>query len=213
LDSGLFLFGLIVFLRDLSLIILIPVAVAVALTAAVYFITTLLPLFVTFCPYNTPLSSEILWIWRVLKQLRHCCIGSKDTWIATSHREYMIVHQDATPDRLTAGALEWLVGYCQSWETVNQAIEALSNSVLEPETWRLLARRPLINLITQRFTAIFSGMLDYSTDNLHLKDKSQIKQAALYGRVLVNLTKYQGLESTDFPNKSQITAIERGLSL
>ncbi|CAE6466588.1 unnamed protein product [Rhizoctonia solani] len=224
---GLFLFGLIIFLKDLSRVVLIPVAIVVALTAVVYFITTLLPLAVTFCPYNTPLSSERLWNYFVQK-LGQYRIVRKDTWSTTSRQEDKIIN-DATPDRITTRALEWLISHGQNWETVDRAIEALSNSVLKPETWNLLAQHSLVILVAQRFTAIFSGVLDYDTDDLQLEDESQIKQAALYGRLLVNLAKHhkstsiastdaditrsRGLEATDFPSEGQVIAVERGLSL
>ncbi|KAH7339957.1 hypothetical protein B0J17DRAFT_552850, partial [Rhizoctonia solani] len=53
---GLFLFGLMLFLLDLNRIVFIPVAIVVGIALPIYLATTLLPLFVAFCPYNTPLS-------------------------------------------------------------------------------------------------------------------------------------------------------------
>ncbi|KAG8760021.1 hypothetical protein FRC11_001084 [Ceratobasidium sp. 423] len=206
-------------------------AITVTITTAIYLATTLLPLGVTFCPYNTPLSSERLWnyFWKKLSQYR---LIRNSTWVTTSRQEDIIISQDATPDLITARALEWLIGHSQSWETVDKAIEALSNAILEPKTWELLAQPSLINLVTQRFTAIFSGSLDYEVNGFELEDESQVKQAALYGQLLVNLAKHaspptasttgasigstsypQGSVTKYFPTENQIMVVERGLSL
>ncbi|CAE6488068.1 unnamed protein product [Rhizoctonia solani] len=55
---GLFLFGLVFFLYELSHTIVALVLVIVISTFVAYIGTTLMPLFIPFCPYDTPLSSR-----------------------------------------------------------------------------------------------------------------------------------------------------------
>ncbi|KAF8594060.1 hypothetical protein BDV93DRAFT_423100, partial [Ceratobasidium sp. AG-I] len=53
---GLFLLGLIIFLRELHDLIYVAIAIVGAVTLAFYVGTTLMPLRYPFCPYETPLS-------------------------------------------------------------------------------------------------------------------------------------------------------------
>ncbi|KAF8594067.1 hypothetical protein BDV93DRAFT_459729, partial [Ceratobasidium sp. AG-I] len=53
---GLFLLGLIIFLGDLCFVVSLAVSVVALLTGIFYVVTTILPLWIPFCPYNTPLS-------------------------------------------------------------------------------------------------------------------------------------------------------------
>ncbi|KDN33543.1 hypothetical protein RSAG8_13366, partial [Rhizoctonia solani AG-8 WAC10335] len=189
---GLFLLGLILFLKGLSRIIFILIVIVVAFTALFYLATTLLPLRFAFCPFNTPLSSRRLWNYVSNKLIQYRIIP-KDTKVTASRREEILVSQDTAPDSTTARALEWLISHSQDKGTADTVIEALSNATLDAETWKVLAQPSLVRLVIQRFTAIFLGVLDYDVDETELNDESQVKEASMYGQVLVNLVKCTSL--------------------
>ncbi|KDN45485.1 hypothetical protein RSAG8_04809, partial [Rhizoctonia solani AG-8 WAC10335] len=226
---GLFLCGLMLFLKDFSRIVSIPVMLVAALTGIVYLVTTLLPLFITFCPYNTPLSSGRLWNYFWDNFIPGSIINKEVH--KTSRRKENELAQCTMPDFVTARALEWLLSHSQDKKTVDTAIISLSGATLDPNVWRILARSLLIKLVTQRFTAAFSGILDNDVDGVNLKDEAQVRQSSLYGQVLVSLVKHLVWETIvaagtngftggsnnctleGFLNGDQIIAVERGLFL
>ncbi|KAG8715099.1 hypothetical protein FRC11_005761 [Ceratobasidium sp. 423] len=58
---GLFLLGLLIFLQNLSNLMFLAALGLTLLTTAFYFGTTFAPFFVSFCPYETALSSRKIW--------------------------------------------------------------------------------------------------------------------------------------------------------
>ncbi|CUA71125.1 hypothetical protein RSOLAG22IIIB_09339 [Rhizoctonia solani] len=227
---GLFIFGLVLFLKDLSRVVSVPVIIMAILTAIVYLVTTLLPLCVTFCPYNTPLSSGRLWNYFWNKFVPDFIVNKEIH--RTSRQKENELAQRTTPDVITARALEWLLSHTsQDRETVDTAIDSLSNTTLDSNVWIMLAHSSLVKLVIQRFTAIFSGILDNDVDGIELKDDTQARKALLYGQVLVNLVKQLVWETIvsagtngftggfnhhvpeGFPDGDRIIAVERGLFL
>ncbi|KEP46387.1 putative transmembrane protein [Rhizoctonia solani 123E] len=240
---GLFLLGLVVFLYELNRIILVLVLIVVASTFVVYLGTTLMPLFVAFCPYDTPLSSRryLTWFLSGLSYVINFCnyiIRNKTTRftlpLGCQQKEWS-VSLETRPDELTARALEWLIGHSKNKNTVDIAIRAISSTVLGTQVHEYLAQDSLIKLLAQKFTAIFNGILDeehYSSSMVKVNNV-QLSKAALYGRALANVTQHIKICHASYHNvqsysthkgsdaqtvsislmKDQIKAIERGLFL
>ncbi|KEP45397.1 putative transmembrane protein, partial [Rhizoctonia solani 123E] len=196
---GLFLLGLVVFLYELNRIILILVLIVVASTFVVYLGTTLMPLFIAFCPYDTPLSS------------RRCL-----SWFLSEERR---ISESPMPDELTARALEWLIGHSKERNTIDIAIQAVSSTVLGTQIYEYLTQDSLIKILAQKFTVIINGILDEEKHdpNIVIVKNGQLKKAALYGRALTNVTRHLKIRpvsrldiqgyTTHKPSNSKATSI------
>ncbi|KAG8765900.1 hypothetical protein FRC12_007218 [Ceratobasidium sp. 428] len=164
---ALFLLGLLVFLWDLNHIVALPVMVVVAAILACYCLTTILPLFVAFCPYDTPLSSRRLWgytnqlFWTVVNLLSPFAIGSRSNkTVPPCQRKEKEIYEESIPDKVTGRALNWLVGHSKDESAVDVAIRAIAGADLSKEVWEIIAENSLIVLVAQKFTALFGGALD-----------------------------------------------------
>ncbi|KAG8746616.1 hypothetical protein FRC10_004218 [Ceratobasidium sp. 414] len=219
---GLFLLGLLVFLWDLNHTVALPVVVVVAVILIGYGLTTFLPLFVAFCPYNTPLTSRI--IWGYLCQLFVDLTDSEDTMPATPcQREEKKISESSVPDGVTGRAINWLIKHSQEETRVDVAIRAIAGADLPKIVWDQLAGDPLLVLVAQKFTALFGGALDQKIITLGLADKS-LAVVSMYGRALTNIAKHRhtldaeinsNLSHSNAPNVlltlDQAQAVTRGL--
>lgn len=133
-------------------------------TIAFYLIVTFMPLAVAFCPYNTPLSSRRFW--RFICRVVGFTDESGHRFVPQCQREEKDRSEETTPDVLTTRALGWLIRHSQDKLSVDTAIRAVSNTVLETSVWKLLSQDSLITLVAQKFTALFNGALDQETDEL-----------------------------------------------
>ncbi|KAJ1304932.1 hypothetical protein OPQ81_006065 [Rhizoctonia solani] len=194
----LFLLGLLIFLGDLHPTVLAPVMVFVLITFMLYLFTSLAPLAVAFCPYNTPLSGRKLWglchYW-----LSHQGDSDQDLFTPPCQKEEKELSERTTPDALTARAVEWLMKHSRDQTSVDIAIRAISSPMLEIQVWKSLAQGSLLALICQRFTSLLNGLWDkqessHGPTNLltllpeELEEK--LAEASIYARALSNIAKY-----------------------
>lgn len=205
--------------------------VIVMMTLAFYLGTTLMPLVVAFCPYNTPLSSRRLWGF-VCKVLGFTDASGQNKFVPQCQQQEKDISENTTPDSLTTRALEWLIRHSQDKSSVDIAIRAISSTVLESSAWELLAQDSLITLVAQKFTALFNGALDQESSGLDITDQKQLMQASLYARALANIVKYAHLQRLTGSSgqgytmqknitspgdiilkEDQVASVERGLSL
>ncbi|KAG8712755.1 hypothetical protein FRC11_014284 [Ceratobasidium sp. 423] len=234
--------GLVIFLYELNRTIVAPVLIVVVSTFTIYLGTTLMPLFIAFCPYDTPLSSRRFWALcrAILYRLFSPDYGDGPNQPSSSlkcQQEERNISENTMPDQLTVRALEWLIGHSKEKETIDIAIRAISSTVLKTQIHEHLARDSLITLLAQKFTAIFNGVLDeekYDPDAV-IVGSAQLEKAALYGRALANITRHiriqtvsyhdirdQGYTTRNHPDsqaasitlvEDQVKAVERGLFL
>ncbi|CAE6495246.1 unnamed protein product [Rhizoctonia solani] len=239
---GLFLLGLVIFLYELNRTIVALVLIVVVSTFTIYLGTTLMPLFIAFCPYDTPLSSRRFWALcrAIVCRLFSSDYGDGPNQLSASlkcQQEERSVSENTMPDQLTVRALEWLIGHSKEKETIDIAIRAISSTVLKTQIHEYLARDSLVTLLAQKFTAIFNGVLDEEKydPNAVIVDGAQLEKAALYGRALANITRHiriqtvsyretqdQGYTTRNKPGSQaasitlmgdQVKAVERGLFL
>ncbi|CAE6442281.1 unnamed protein product, partial [Rhizoctonia solani] len=194
---GLFLLGLVIFLYELNHTILALVLVVVVSTFVVYLGTTLMPLFIAFCPYDTPLSSRRYWarfryiIYQVFGLVDEHGPG-RSVASLKCQREERSISESTKPDRLTVRALEWLIGHSQDKTSIDIAIRAIASTALEAQLCKYLGQDSLITLLAQKFTAIFNGALEekeYDSSVIILED-AQLRKAELYGQALANITRH-----------------------
>ncbi|CAE6476451.1 unnamed protein product [Rhizoctonia solani] len=237
---GLFLLGLVILLHELNRTILALVSIIVASTFAVYLGTTLMPLFIAFCPYDTPLSSRRYWasfrslVFRLFSS-DYGGGANQSIPLLKCQQEERSISESTMPDELTARALEWLIGHSQDKVTIDIAIRAISSTVLGAQIYEHLTQDSLIKLLAQKFTSIFNGVLDEEKydPNVVVVEKSQLRKAALYGRALANITRnikmqyvvYRDIQGYVTPKRpesqianvtlmgDQVKAVERGLFL
>ncbi|KAG8688951.1 hypothetical protein FRC08_011180 [Ceratobasidium sp. 394] len=200
---GLFLVGLLLFLWDLNHIVALPVMVIIAIGFTFYGLTTLLPLAVAFCPYNTPLSSRKLWAYlcRMIWSSTH---SEDNTPVTRCEWEEKEISEKITPDGVTGRALDWLIKHSEDESIVDVAIRAIAGADLPKDVWDLLAKDSLIVLVAQKFTALFGGTLDSEIAPGRRKETSSVQAAdevedsdnqleimSLYGRALTNIAKHR----------------------
>ncbi|KAG9106060.1 hypothetical protein FRC07_008985, partial [Ceratobasidium sp. 392] len=167
---GLFLFGLLVFLWDMNHVVALPVMVVNAVILGCYGLTTFLPLFLAFCPYNTPLSSRKLWgyscqiFWIAVDFIFETSAKIENRGIPYCLRVEKEIIEKNTPDEVTGRALNWLIKHSENQDAVDMAIRAIARADLSKHVWDVLAESTLIVLVAQKFTALFEGILDRETE-------------------------------------------------
>ncbi|KAG9123966.1 hypothetical protein FRC07_013341 [Ceratobasidium sp. 392] len=200
---GLFLIGLLFFLWDLNHTVALPVMVVVGVTFTCYALTTILPFFVAFCPYNTPVSSRKLWAYlcRMIWSSTHSEDNKPFTRCEWEEKE---TSEWSAPDKVTGRALDWLIKHSEEESVVDVAIRAIAGANLPKNVWALLAKDSLIILVAQKFTALFGGVLDQDVatpeSDVDMKSSQFIEDAegaekrleiiSLYGRALTNIAKH-----------------------
>ncbi|CAE6432751.1 unnamed protein product [Rhizoctonia solani] len=190
---GLFLLGLLLFLNSLNLGLMRPVMAVVVTTLALYVITTLVPLFSAFCPYNTPLSSRT--VWGFCFAIFNIIFPSGEKWNTLPCEKNERVQSTSTAlDRLTAQAVVWLVSHSQAEKSKEAAIRAIANAIAGPEFWDHLIKDKLITLMAQHFISFFKGTLDQSEINcadeiLNLED-----QVSLCSQALAKIAKHSTMQ-------------------
>ncbi|KAG8685975.1 hypothetical protein FRC09_014432, partial [Ceratobasidium sp. 395] len=175
---GLFLVGLMFFLWDLNHTVALPVMVVVAATFAFYALTTILPFFVAFCPYNTPVSSRMVWT-HLCRMLWISTPSEDNTPFMRCELEEKKISEQSAPDAVTGRALDWLIKHSEDESVVDVAIRAIAGAELPRDVWDLLAEDSLIVLVAQKFTALFGGTLDQ--DGATLEQGQKTKSLQLIG--------------------------------
>ncbi|CAE7088373.1 unnamed protein product [Rhizoctonia solani] len=198
---GMFLLGLLVFLHDLSHDIYLAALVVTGLTMAFYFATTFAPYFVSFCPYETPVSSRKAcgWLYQVYLALsnafyRHI-LGDKSIEAEADFKNPMCPCEKkerkmagtTDPDRLTGDALNWIILHSQKREPREMAIRAIA-TLDSPEALEQLGSPGILPQVIQSFTSCFivRDTKDGQTE-LKLKDSTDIDTVSLHGRALTVL--------------------------
>ncbi|EUC58235.1 transmembrane protein, putative [Rhizoctonia solani AG-3 Rhs1AP] len=207
LSLFLFFVGLIIYLWDTHVGVIIPVLITTAFTGTFYATTTMLPITYELCPYATPLSQFIkscpnaldvfkhttpIMINRILKSLRH----PKDTistirWFLTRDSRGTRSHEKADQkeqpdsddimDNLTSRALGWLMTNSQDMRSIDIALQSIAGAD------RRLPVKPLFDcgahhLLVQRFRNCF---LSHPQSGFsYLSNPGLLDAASLYGRAL-----------------------------
>lgn len=165
MNKGLFLFGLIIFLRDLNWFIYITIFVITAATVFFYFGTTIIPCFIPFCPYETPLSSLKLWGYCYQLPLATgqyvygMFSGDHSTADFTNHKspceqQELMTSTSTSPDEVTGHALSWIMIHAQDSDTRGMAIRAISGLNSEETLRQLVAESPgIFPQVIQGFTS------------------------------------------------------------
>lgn len=198
---GLFLFGLIVFLRDLNHLIYTVVLFITAATGLFYIGTTILPLFIPFCPYETPLSS--LKVWGYCYQL---CLAmgsyvygmlTGDYYKAdfTNHispceQKELMTSYNTSPDDVTGHSLTWIITHSQRSETREMAVRTISGLKSESTLRELIVGAPRVfPQVIQSFTSCFQvGPRSQVGENeLKLKKGKSVEIVFLHVQALITL--------------------------
>lgn len=184
-QQGLFLFGLIIFLRDLHRLIYAAVSIISATTLTFYVGTTLMPLLFPFCPYETPLSSPRLWgyfyqfCYKVLRVFRRSNDASSEDFISPCVRAEVETTNRTTPDEITGHALNWLIMHSRKPDSQKMAIRAIAGANSDETLKELLAIQPgIFPQVVQSFTSCF---------NKKDLDIQALEIASLHGQALAVL--------------------------
>ncbi|KAG9086186.1 hypothetical protein FS749_003852 [Ceratobasidium sp. UAMH 11750] len=189
-----FMIGLSVYLKGLNKLIFRCVVLVFSLTGLFYASTTLLALFMPFCPFHNALSSVlqggldyIYWLW--FEDPSQDSFWFQDAiWRRLSSKaQEESVFNNTTPDALTGHALRWLITSSESPESADGAIKSVACIASSSAMKALLDTKPIMSLVTQRFTSCFQEFASMGTSvTLCLNDSS--KDSVLhYGQALFNL--------------------------
>jgi hypothetical protein len=211
--AGLFLLGLVIYLNDLSPVVSVAVLLISVLTLAFYVITTLLPLVVPFCPYNTPLSSPRLWgfcyrrclqIWRYASNFFFTSGStiSNSRWprfLVPCRQAEIKISTRTQPDHYTGNALKWLIMHSHDPKAREMAIQAIAGVDSEDTIRPLLKEQHIVPQVAQSFTVCFAEFPgDGIKSDRELRQIRNIKIASLHGQALTKLTSYPVAQDTLF---------------
>ncbi|KAF8712297.1 hypothetical protein RHS03_01139, partial [Rhizoctonia solani] len=186
---GLFLLGLILFLKGFDIKLMQPVMAVIIITLGLYVFTTLAPLFTAFCPYNTPLSSRT--VWGFFYSIVHLVAPTGEKWnTLPCEREERIQSTNMAFDKLTAQAVVWLVSHSQAEPSINAAIRAIANVIGGPDFWDHLINDKLVVLMAQHFTSLFKGCFDRLEPVDMLCSRYQKRQMALCSQAIAKISKH-----------------------
>ncbi|CAE6481044.1 unnamed protein product [Rhizoctonia solani] len=196
----LFLLGLLVFLHELHYTIYLAALVITLFTMAFYFGTTLAPCFVSFCPYETAISSRKMWgycyqlclaigIW-ICKSLRVFDIEMQadlTNYMSPCEKKEVEMASNTVPDQLTGDALNWIILHSQKPAPREMAIRAIATLESEKALKRLVSNPPgIIPQVIQSFTSRFrSSITESGVAKLELM--GSIDTLSLHGRALTTL--------------------------
>lgn len=171
LPSGLFLIGLIMFLHDLHSHIFIVTLVITAVTTAFYIITTIIPFFDSFCPFETPLSSLKAWgicyqvswaialfICRTLKIFNVQVQADLITYMSPCEQKELKTSNNTIPDEVTGHALNWIIMHSQRSDTREMAIRSIAGLQSPEALEQLVVNAPgVFPQVVQSFTSCFTA--------------------------------------------------------
>lgn len=198
--------GLVIFLGDLCFVVYLAVLVVALVTLIFYVVTTLLPLWTPFCPYNTPLSSPRLWgyfyrqcvrMWvhlpyTTLPPAYHLSPETGLHKIFTPCRQQEIdISTKTTPDEYTGHALKWLIKHSRGIGSREQAIQAIAGVESGETLLPLLEEKQILLQVAQSFTACFTETPGSDPAlTVKLCKEKKIDTVVLHGQALTVLTNY-----------------------
>ncbi|CAE6407097.1 unnamed protein product [Rhizoctonia solani] len=198
----LFLLGLLVFLWGLNYDIYLAALVVSLCTMVFYIGTTLAPCFVSFCPYETAISSRKMWgfcyqltlasiIW-ICQHLRLWDIKMEadlTNYMSPCERKEVETASNTVPDKLTADALNWIILHSQKPGPREMAIRAIATLDSKAALMRLVSDPPgIIPQVIQSFTSRFRASSN-GNGEVKLKPIGSIYTVSLHGRALTTLIK------------------------
>ncbi|KEP47207.1 putative transmembrane protein, partial [Rhizoctonia solani 123E] len=209
---ALFLLGLLVFLHDLSYNIYVAALVITVITATFYFGTTVAPCFVSFCPYETAISSRKTWgffyhlflavVTWILKPL-HAFNFKAETdllhFVPPCEKREVEMARNTVPDRLTGDALNWIILHSQKPGPRDVAICAIAMLDSKDALKQLGLNSPgILPKVIQSFTSCFiaSGLKD-GVAELEIQELIDINKASLHGQALTVLVNQALLVEND----------------
>ncbi|KAJ1302796.1 hypothetical protein OPQ81_003103 [Rhizoctonia solani] len=196
----LFLLGLLVFLYDLNYSIYLAALVVTLFTMTFYVGTTLAPCFVSFCPYETAISSRKMWgicynlclatvIW-ICKHLRVFDIKMEadlTTYLSPCEKKEVGMANKTIPDQLTGDALNWIILHSQKPMAREMAIRAIATLESEETLVQLVSNPPgIIPQVVQSFTSRFR-LCNTENGEVRLEPTDPIDTISLHGRALTTL--------------------------
>lgn len=194
---GLFLIGLIIFLRDLHYDIYIVIVLITVLTLTFYIGTTVIPFFVSFCPFETPLSSlkawgycyQVCWAIGIAVLKRFIPIQSQAdlvTYMSPCEQKERETFNNTSPDEVTGHALNWVIKHSQRPETREMAIRSISGLQSQDALEQLVMDPPgIFPQVVQSFTACFDVTPPGEAERLSLN--KTIDEVSLHGEALERL--------------------------
>ncbi|CAE6481181.1 unnamed protein product, partial [Rhizoctonia solani] len=225
---GLFLWGLIILLRNLTRgsMLWTSVATVVICVFAFYLFATLVPLVCHFSPYHTPLSFRRIWsfLTRLTVHITHVLVNrmlppselvrapptSGEAWskrpAAHELAEWKISTR-VTPDDLTAQVIIWLVSYARDSSSVDMGIRAIAGTRAGPEFWDHLIQTDLVVLVAQRFTSFFKGALEKPNKIVPDSNDPDLMQVALCSQALAKIVKHSSVPVIPPPASSQFSEV------
>jgi hypothetical protein len=227
LNAGLFLWGLILLLRNFGESSMLWVSVTSVCTfgLAFYVFATVIPLFSLFSPYHTPLSFRRIanFCTRLFVRIAYRLVNSVlppsehiralpssgEEWSkrpAAHELAEWKVSTKMAPDNLTASAVIWLASHAQDSTSVDLVIHAIAGVDAGPEFWDHVIQPDLIVLIAQRFASFFIGTLGLEQfkdslpqpEDLDLRPESYLKQAVPGSQALTQIAKHSEMSIDQF---------------
>ncbi|KAG8736262.1 hypothetical protein FRC10_009538 [Ceratobasidium sp. 414] len=189
-----FMVGLSFYLKGLNNLIFRCVVSVFSLTGLFYAATTLLALFVPFCPFHNALSSilqggldYIYWLWFEDPSQDSFWLLDAIRRRLSSKAQEESISNNTIPDALTGHALRWLITSSGCSESADSAIKSVASITSSSTMKALLDAKPIMSLVTQRFTSCFRECAIMGTSaKLCLNDGSG-DSVLLYGQALSNL--------------------------
>ncbi|CAE6481056.1 unnamed protein product [Rhizoctonia solani] len=170
---GLFLLGLLVFLQDLSYIIFLAALIVTLLTGTFYFCTTVASCFISFCPYETAISSRktwgffyqvymasVNWVGNNFRDVDHKkeVDLTKFNYMTPCEKKEVEMVSNTIPDRLTGDALNWIILHSQKQGPREMAIRAIATLDSEESLKQLVSDPPgILRQVIQSFTSCFAA--------------------------------------------------------
>ncbi|KAG8712623.1 hypothetical protein FRC11_014664 [Ceratobasidium sp. 423] len=201
--------GLLVFLQDLNNLIFLAALSISLLTAAFYFGTTFAPFFVSFCPYETALSSRRLWgffyklcrapgMWiaKYFQDFRDFIKGKEtdrqdpqlEEYVFTREKKEIAIASNTIPDRLTGDALKWIILHSQKPEPRETAIRAIATLDSKEALTQLVSDLDpsgIISQVIQSFTSCFVvNGIEKGVVSFGFRKPIDADLATLHGRAL-----------------------------
>lgn len=199
--KGLFLVGLLIFLWNLHHLIFIAATTVTGVTATIYFSATIVPLFSSFCPYETPLSGHVFWGY-CYQWCRGAVIYMISGWFfdITARADFgnhtlpckqseLAKFNSTSPDDLTGHALKWIIMHSQLADTREMAIRAISGLRSKETLQQLVAKPPgILPQVIQSFTSCFGARPRAQGEELYFNGcEGNIDEIALHGQALTTL--------------------------
>jgi hypothetical protein len=183
-------------LESLNHVIFVVALIITTITAVFYFVTTVIPFFSPFCPYETPLSSLKAWGYcyqfclalltyiHALPADKHAKPDFRNHLSPCEEKERMTSH-NTTPDELTGDALNWVIIHSQRSNTRDTAIRSISRLKSERALQQVAANPDeILPQVVQSFTSCFSAS---PAEKGELKIDEDINDVSLHGQALVIL--------------------------